>query len=87
MMNKIIAMFVAAGVVTGGFTFAQGNESRDRNRPRPAMRMGSGMTGKWGEIQTQLKKKYPEKFAEIEKIAQTNMPRPAARAALWVSPR
>lgn len=37
------------------------------------MQMNAETARKWSEIQTQLKKQYPEKFAQIEKLAQTNL--------------
>ena len=76
MMNRITAMLVAAGLITGTMLMAQENGKRNRNQNRGSrapMQMTAEMSRKWSDIQAQLKKKYPEKFAEIEKLAQTNL--------------
>ena len=55
---------------------AQENGRRNRmpNRNnRPPMQMTAEMTRQWNEIQTRLKQKYPQKFAEIEKLASANL--------------
>ena len=79
-MNKFIVSFVTAGLLAGGMLFAQENGRRGRgnqNRSgsgRPQMQQRSEENAKkWADVQSQLKKKYPEKFAEIEKLAGTNI--------------
>ena len=77
-MNKLIVSFVTAGLLTGSMLFAQENGRRNRNQNRPGSRpqmqqRSEENTKKWADVQSQLKKKYPEKFAEIEKLAQTNI--------------
>ena len=76
-MNRITAMLVTAGLFAGSMVFAQENgRPRNPNRPGgrpPIMQMNAETARKWSEIQTQLKKQYPEKFAQIEKLAQTNL--------------
>ncbi|MBO4631962.1 MAG: hypothetical protein J5858_08575, partial [Lentisphaeria bacterium] len=75
-MNRIAAMLVTAGLITGSILLAQENGRRNRyqNRgSRAPMQMSAEMSKKWSDVQTQLKKKYPEKFAGIEKLAQTNL--------------
>ena len=71
-MKRIAVMFVAAGLLTGSLIYAQENGRRNRGN-RPPMQMNAETARKWSDVQTQLKQKYPEKFAEIEKLAQTNI--------------
>ena len=79
-MNRITTMLVAAGVLTGSLLFAQENGRGQRNRgqnrgnrPQMQMQMNEETARKWSDVQKQLKEKYPDKFAEIEKLAQTNI--------------
>ena len=71
-MKRIAVMLVAAGLLTGSLISAQENGRRNRGN-RPPMQMNAETARKWSDVQTQLKKKCPEKFAEIEKLAQTNI--------------
>ena len=77
-MNKLIVSFVMAGLLVGSMLFAQDNGRRNRNQNRsggrpPMQQRSEENAKKWADVQSQLKKKYPEKFAEIEKLAQTNI--------------
>jgi len=72
-MKKMITMLVTAGLFAGCLLNAQENGRRNRGG-RPAMQMNEETAKKWSDIQSQLKKKSPEKYAEIEKLAQTNIP-------------
>ena len=77
-MKRMIAMLVTAGLFAGCLLNAQENGRRNRGgqrrRERPSMQMTEETAGKWSKVQTQLKEKFPEKYAEIEKLAQTNIP-------------
>ena len=75
-MNKIAAMLIVSGLLAGGTVFAQQNRNRGGRGERGGerTRMSTEETNKkWADVQSQLKKKYPEKFAEIEKLAATNI--------------
>ena len=77
-MNRIVSMLVTAGLFAGSIVLAQegGRRGRGQNRggrPQMQMQMNEETARKWSDLQSQLKKKYPEKFAEIEKLAQTNL--------------
>ena len=71
-MNGITAMLVATGLLAGSLVYAQENVRGNRGN-RPSMQMNAETARKWSEVQAELKKKYPEKFGEIEKLAQTNL--------------
>lgn len=77
-MNRIAAMFVAAGVLTGSLIYAQENGIRNRGQRggRGGMQMNAETFRKWADVQAQLKKKYPEKFAAIENSPKPTSPRP-----------
>lgn len=76
-MNKIVTMLVTAGLFAGSMIYAQesGRRNRGQNRGQrgPMMQMTAETAQKWSDVQSQLKKKFPEKFAEIEALAQTNI--------------
>ena len=77
-MNRIVSMLVTAGLFAGSILLAQegGRRGRGQNRggrPQMQMQMNEETAKKWSDVQAQLKKKYPDKFAEIEKLAQTNL--------------
>ena len=77
-MNRIVSMLVTAGLFAGSILLAQEGGRRGRgqnrgNRPQMQMQMNAETAKKWSDLQSQLKKKYPDKFAEIEKLAQTNL--------------
>ena len=77
-MNRIVSMLVTAGLFAGSILLAQegGRRGRGQNRggrSQMQMQMNEETAKKWSDVQAQLKKKYPDKFAEIEKLAQTNL--------------
>lgn len=75
-MNRIVTMLITAGVFAGSLIFAQESGRRNRGQDRGTrapMQMSVEDAQKWSDVQTQLKKKYPDRFAEIEKLAQTNI--------------
>lgn len=85
-MRKIVAIMVTAGICVSSMLFAQdggGRRNRDRGAQRGErgprqgnrgpMQMNPEMFKKWAEVQAQVKEKYPEKYAEIEKLAKTNL--------------
>jgi len=77
-MNRIVSMLVTAGLFAGSILLAQEGGRRGRgqnrgNRPRMQMQMDEETAKKWSDLQSELKKKYPDKFAEIEKLAQSNL--------------
>ena len=81
-MNKIAAMLIVSGLLAGGTVFAQQNRNRGGRGERGGerTRMSTEETNKkWADVQSQLKKKYPEKFAEIENWRQPISPRPCRR--------
>ena len=77
MNKKTLPLFLLAGLfVSCGVSAQEWNRSsmpeRRNFRPAPA-RLSAENAKKWAQIQSTLKKKYPEKFAKIEALAKTNL--------------
>ncbi len=74
-MKKSILVLMLAVAFAGTMLYAQSDRRRGGNSERGgAPQQSSEETlKKWQEAQAQLKQKYPEKFAEIEKLQNTNL--------------
>ena len=72
-MRKSILVLMLAAAFAGTTLFAQSERRRSGNTERNTHQTTAETLKKWEEVQTQLKQKYPEKFAEIEKLQKTNI--------------
>lgn len=79
-MKKSTLLLMAATVFAAGSLLAQGPDFRRERRPgkpdrpdRVEKAPRTEMTKEWERVQAELKKKAPEKYAEIEKLLATNL--------------
>ena len=82
-MKKSTLLLMAATVFAAGSLLAQGPDLRRDRRPgspdrperpeRVEKAPRTEMTKEWERVQAELKKKAPEKYAEIEKLQATNL--------------
>ena len=74
-MKKTALLLMAATALAAGSLLAQGPDFRRERGPdrEHAKAPRTDMTEEWARVQAELKKKAPEKYAEIEKLQKTNM--------------
>ncbi len=72
-MKKSTLVLLLAAAFVGTTLFAQGERRRGGSTERGTPQTSAENLKKWEEAQAQLKQKYPEKFAEIEKLQKTNL--------------
>ena len=79
-MKKTFLLLASAGLFIWGCAAVSAQEN-DLPAPRRNFRsfqpgrLSAENAKKWAQIQSTLKKKYPEKFAKIETLAKTNLPK------------
>ena len=71
-MKKATLLGVLLLALVCGISFAQG-PGRQRFRSERENRTRQDNSAEWAKAQAELKKKYPEKFKEIEKLQATNL--------------
>lgn len=74
-MKKSILVLLLAAAFAGTTLYAQSDRRRGGNTERGGapQQTSEETLKKWEDAQAQLKQKYPEKFAEIEKLQKTNL--------------
>lgn len=78
-MKKTALLLMAATALAAGSLLAQGPDFRRERGPgrgpdrEHAKAPRTEMAEEWARVQAELKKKAPEKYAEIEKLQKTNM--------------
>ena len=78
-MKKTFLLLASAGLFVWGCALSAQEQNFPPNRRnfrsfQPG-RLSAENAKKWAQIQSTLKKKYPEKFAKIEALAKTNLPK------------